>query len=72
MARSARYEITRTPFFESTDLPDAREVDFLIVMGGPMSVNDEIGIPGWLTKNVSFAIASRRGSPFWACVSALN
>ena len=31
--RSARYEITRTPFFESTDLPDAREVDFLIVMG---------------------------------------
>ena len=51
--RSARYEITRTPFFESTDLPDAREVDFLIVMGGPMSVNDEIRHP-WLANEKRF------------------
>ena len=51
--RSARYEISRTPFFESTDLPDAREVDFLIVMGGPMSVNDEIRHP-WLADEERF------------------
>ena len=51
--RSARYEITRTPFFESTDLPDAQEVDFLIVMGGPMNVNDEIRHP-WLADEQRF------------------
>ena len=35
------YEITSTRFFESVNLPDLNEVDLLIVMGGPMSVNDE-------------------------------
>ena len=51
--RSARYEITRTPFFESTDLPAARKVDFVIVMGGPMSVNDDTRHP-WLVDEKRF------------------
>ena len=51
--RSARYEITRTPFFESTDLPPARKVDFVIVMGGPMSVNDDTRHP-WLVDEKRF------------------
>ncbi|MDG6773873.1 type 1 glutamine amidotransferase [Thiomicrorhabdus sp. ZW0627] len=38
---SAGYEITSTPIYESTDLPDIADIDFLILMGGPMSVNDE-------------------------------
>lgn len=35
------YELTSTRFFESTDLPDSKTIDLLVVMGGPMSVNDE-------------------------------
>ena len=35
------YEITSTRFFESVSVPDLNEVDLLVVMGGPMSVNDE-------------------------------
>lgn len=34
-------EITHTRFFESKRLPAPSEVDLLIVMGGPMSANDE-------------------------------
>jgi len=39
------YEITSTRFYESTLIPDRNEVDFLIIMGGPMSVNDESEFP---------------------------
>jgi GMP synthase-like glutamine amidotransferase len=34
-------EITKTQFFESAELPDLRIIDLLVVMGGPMSVNDK-------------------------------
>jgi len=34
------YEITRTLLSEPEPLPSPGEVDFLIIMGGPMSVND--------------------------------
>jgi len=44
---AAGYEITKTPFFQTTSLPNPDEIDFLIVMGGPMSVNDEGDYP-WL------------------------
>ena len=47
------YEISRTPFFESAELPDMNEVGLLIVMGGPMSVNDESRFP-WLLKEKQF------------------
>ena len=39
--QTAGYEITSTRFYESTTLPQVEEIDLLIVMGGPMSVNDE-------------------------------
>jgi GMP synthase-like glutamine amidotransferase len=51
--RAADYEITSTRFFESTDLPNPDEIDLLIVMGGPMSVNDEAEHP-WLIKEKRF------------------
>ena len=38
---------------ESTDLPAARDVDFVIVMGSPMSVNDETKHP-WLVDEKRF------------------
>ncbi|MDP1625470.1 MAG: type 1 glutamine amidotransferase [bacterium] len=39
--KSNGYELTTTRFFESADIPDPDAIDFLVVMGGPMSVNDE-------------------------------
>ena len=57
------YEITRTPFFESDDLPDMDAIDLLVVMGGPMSVNDETQFP-WLVKEKEFVrLAIERGKP---------
>ena len=51
--QSAGYEITRTPFFKSMNLPDPEEIDLLVVMGGPMSVNDEVQFP-WLAMEKWF------------------
>ncbi len=50
---SAGYQITTTKFYESTSLPDLDQVDLLIVMGGPMSVNDEDRFP-WLRIEKQF------------------
>lgn len=51
--RSKGYALSGTRFFESTDLPDPQAIDFLIIMGGPMSVNDEIQFP-WLALEKAF------------------
>ena len=49
----AGFEITNTRFFESAVLPDLNEIDLLVVMGGPMSVNDEAELP-WLVQEKRF------------------
>lgn len=42
------YEISSTPFFlPDHKLPTIDDIDLLIIMGGPMSVNDEADLP-WL------------------------
>lgn len=51
--RDAGYAITCTRFFESPDIPDLSDIDLLIVMGGPMSVNDEAEFP-WLVQEKGF------------------
>lgn len=38
---SQGYTITCTQLYQSTNFPDPIEIDLLIIMGGPMSVNDE-------------------------------
>lgn len=47
------YEVTCTRFFESADLPAVEVCDLLVVMGGPMSVNDEAMFP-WLVAEKRF------------------
>lgn len=51
--KSAGYEITRTQLFESSNFPALKEIDFLIIMGGPMSVHDEGEFP-WLPLEKQF------------------
>ena len=46
-------KLSCTRFFESPALPDLDVVDFLVVMGGPMSVNDESVYP-WLADEKQF------------------
>jgi GMP synthase-like glutamine amidotransferase len=45
--------VSTTRFFAGDPLPDARDVDAVIVMGGPMSVNDEAALP-WLVAEKQF------------------
>ena len=49
----AGYDITNTRFFETGELPGINEIDLLIIMGGPMSVNDENELP-WLIREKRF------------------
>ena len=51
--QNAGYEISCTQFFNSVELPEIADIHFLIVMGGPMSVNDEQKHP-WLTTEKRF------------------
>lgn len=56
-------EIGYTRFWESAVLPDPAAIDLLVVMGGPMSVNDEAGFP-WLAAEKRFiAEAAALGRP---------
>lgn len=51
--KKSGYAITNTRLFQSVKLPDVHKIDLLIVMGGPMSVNDEGGYP-WLVPEKKF------------------
>jgi GMP synthase-like glutamine amidotransferase len=50
---AAGYALDCTRLFEGADLPDPEAVDFLVAMGGPMSVNDEPAYP-WLAAEKAF------------------
>ncbi len=51
--KTTGYALSATKFFESSFLPDPSDIDLLIVMGGPMSVNDEKLYP-WLIQEKEF------------------
>lgn len=46
-------QVTSTRFYENPALPEIDDLDMLIVMGGPMSVNDEEELP-WLKSEKHF------------------
>lgn len=46
-------EIQFTRFFDSPGLPDPANLDLIVAMGGPMSVNDEMDLP-WLKEEKRF------------------
>lgn len=47
------YRITSTRLFNNEPLPEVEAIDLLIIMGGPMSVNDEVDYP-WLAGEKAF------------------
>ncbi len=49
----AGYGLTVTRFFEQPELPAVEDVDLLVVMGGPMSANDQERYP-WLVAEKVF------------------
>lgn len=46
------FEIASTRFYKDSQLPDYEKVDLLIIMGGPMSVNDEDKFPWLVTEKL--------------------
>ena len=61
--REAGYAVTATRLYASEALPAIDDLDFLVIMGGPMSVNDEEAYP-WLAEEKAFiASAVRSGLP---------
>src|SRR3990172_9133382 len=55
--KSRSATITYTKFFESSALPKLDAIDWLIILGGPMSVNDEAQHP-WLIAEKEFVRAA--------------
>jgi len=47
------HSLTSTKFFEDTGLPGVNAIDWLIIMGGPMNINDEEDYP-WLADEKRF------------------
>ncbi len=47
------HSLTSSRFFESAVFPEISDIDWLIIMGGPMSVHDEEHFP-WLAKEKKF------------------
>lgn len=59
----AGYETTATRFYQSAILPHPESVDLLIILGGPMSVNDEDHFPWLRTEKLFIREIIKSGTP---------
>ncbi len=59
-AKQHKHKLTATNFFENHILPDLTEFDWLIIMGGPMSVYDIQNHP-WIKEEIDFIQKAIRG-----------
>ena len=55
--------VTSTRFFEVYAIPAIEDIDLLIAMGGPMSVNDEVELPWLVSEKAYIRDAIHRGVP---------
>ena len=61
--------IHRVEVDEGDPLPDWREFELIVAMGGPMSVNDEDEFPWLVPEKRLICEAVHAGTPFWgACL----
>lgn len=69
--RRAGYDITSTRFFESAELPDPDDIDFLVALGGPMGANDHDEFP-WLEEEMRLMrnVVERGASVLGVCLGA--
>jgi GMP synthase-like glutamine amidotransferase len=61
--RAAGFEISSTHLYEAHVMPPAQDVDFLVVMGGPMSVNDEVTFPWLAAERLFIRAVVESGTP---------
>ena len=52
-AENRGYNLTRTRFYATDSIPSLSEIDWLVVMGGPMNIYEEDRYP-WLTLEKAF------------------
>lgn len=63
--------LTRVELDEGESLPDWREFDLIVAMGGPMSVNDDADLPWLKDERQVIHDAVHAGTPFFgACLGA--
>ncbi len=58
-------ELERVEIDEGSALPDWREFDAIVAMGGPMSANDDDALPWLTTEKRLIAEAVEAERPFW-------
>ena len=57
--------LRRVELDEGEPLPDWRDFDAIVAMGGPMSVNDETELPWLVEEKQLVGEAVRAGKPYW-------
>jgi len=69
--QNAGSEISGTQFFDFKELPEIEDIDLLIVMGGPVSVNDVIEYPWLVIEKKFIKSVVKAGKPVLGiCLSA--
>ena len=58
-------ELQRVELDEGEPLPDWREYDAIVAMGGPMSVTDDDALPWLADEKRAIGEAVRAGTPYW-------